>query len=203
MFRGNDYLMRLPLNCTVDYFADFLGEEEAAELYRVLIEQYHLDKARLVIEAGGKIHHTDSFKILFSTSELIEQNTHPEHIHGKCHVWSGIMATLRDKVEHLTDKQFEIAMCLYYPDGNYFSAYHFDQQTSGDQTILPSISLGEVREFVFRENSSGDVYSIDLGNGSLLVMGAHCQSRYEHSLPKDPQYKNGRINITFREPAFK
>ena len=199
----NDYSMKLPLNCTVDYFADFLDQAEAAELYRVLIEEYHLDKARLIVEAGGKTIETDSFKILFSTAELIEQNSHPEHIHGKCHVWSGAMATLREKVEHLLERQFEIAMCLYYPDGNYFAGYHFDQQTSGPQTILPSISLGEVREFRFRENSSGDVYSLDLANGSLLIMGEFCQNRFEHSLPKDPQYKNGRINITFREPAFK
>ncbi len=195
--------MKLPLNCSVDYFSGFLSQEEAAELYRVLIDEYEINKARLVIEAGGKFYQTDSFKILFSTSELIEQNTHPEHIHGKCHVWSGVMETLREEVEHLLDKKFEIAMCLFYPDGDYFADYHFDQQTSGDQTILPSISLGEVRKFNFKENSSGDVYSLELGNGSLLVMGEYCQRRYEHSLPKNPQYKNGRINITFREPAFK
>jgi len=195
--------MRIPLDCSVHYLPDFLSQEEAAELYRVLIEDYHLDKARMIIEAGGKIIRTDSFKILFSTAELIEQNSHPEHIHGKCHVWSGVMANLRKKVERLLDKQFEIAMCLFYPDGNYFSGYHFDQQTSGHHTILPSISLGEVREFMFRENSSGDVYSLDLGHGSLLVMGEYCQNRYEHSLPKDPRNKSGRINITFREPSFK
>ena len=194
--------MRLPLNCTADYFPDFLSQEESAELYRVLIEEYALDKARLVVEAGGQIIRTDSFKILFSTAELIEQNTHPEYIHGKCHEWSGVMAILREKVEHLLDKQFEIAMCLYYPDGKYFAAYHFDQQTSGGKTILPSISLGAVRKFSFRENSSDEIYSLNLANGSLLVMGDYCQSRYEHSLPKDPLCKQGRINITFREPAF-
>lgn len=195
--------MKLPLNCSVDYFPGFLSQEESVELYRTLIEEYDLDKAQLVIEAGGQIIRTDSFKILFSTAELIEKNTHPEHIHGKCHVWSGVMANLREKVEHLLDKQFEIAMCLYYPDGNYFAAYHFDQQTSGHNTILPSISLGAARKFSFRENSSGDIYSLDLGIGSLLVMGDSCQSRYEHSLPKDSTFKHGRINITFREPAFK
>ncbi len=198
----NGQPMRLPLDCTVDYFPDFLSQEDASELYRVLIEEYELDKARLVIEAGGKTIRTDSFKILFSTAELIERNTHPEHVHGKCHVWSGAMATLRNKVEQLLNQPFEIAMCLFYPDGNYFSGYHYDQQTSGHKTILPSISLGEVRQFDFRENSSGDVYSLDLAHGSLLVMGEYCQSRYEHGLPKDPRYKNGRINITFREPAF-
>lgn len=195
--------MRLPLNCTVDYYPDFLGEEEAAELYRVLIEDCHLDKARLIIEAGGKIHETDSFKILFATPELIERNTHPEHIHGKSHAWSGVMADLRENVEQYLDRQFELAMCLYYPDGNFCAPWHFDQETSGVNTILPSISLGEVREFCFRENDNGDTYSLGLANGSMLVMGEYCQTRYEHSLIKDSRYENGRINITFREPDFK
>lgn len=199
----NELMTKLPLNCSVDYFPDFLSQEESAELYRVLIERYEIDKARLVIEAGGEMISTDSFKILFSTAELIERNTHPEQIHGKCHLWSGVMATLRERVELLLDQPFEIAMCLYYPDGNYFAPYHSDQETSGAQTILPSISLGEVREFSFREIDSGKIHSLDLADGSLLVMGEFCQSRYEHSLPKDPKYKRGRINITFREPAFK
>ena len=85
----------------------------------------------------------------------------------------------------------------------FFAPYHFDQQTSGANTILPSISLGEVREFCFRENDSHETYSLELANGSLLVMGEHSQSRYEHSLIKDPRYINGRINITFRESNFK
>jgi len=195
--------MRLPLNCQVDYINDFLCEEEAAALYRTLIDEYHIDRARLVVNAGGEIIETDSFKILFASKRLIEQNSHPESIHGKTHVWSGLMAKLRASIEEVTGRKFELAMCLYYPDGNYFAPFHNDQQTSGDDTVLPSISLGEVREFCFKEESSQSVYSLQLQNGSLLIMGRYCQSRYTHSLPKDPAYKKGRINITFREPGFK
>lgn len=194
--------MKLPLNCSVDYIADFLDQESAEELYRVLIEDYNLDKERLVIEAGGQLIETDSFKILFSTAELIEQDKHPESVHGKCYVWSGAMADLREKVESLLGGKFEIAMCLFYPDGNYFAPYHSDQETSGEQTILPSISLGEAREFNFREKAGGEVYSLELVNGSMLVMGEWCQSRYEHTLPKHPRCEHGRINITFREASF-
>jgi len=195
--------MRLPLNCKVEYINDFLDQEESIDLYRVLIDEYHIDKARLIVEAAGQMIETDSFKILFSTERLIQINSHPEKIHGKVFPWSGTMLTLRERVESFTNKEFEIAMCLYYPDGNYFSAYHFDQQTSGHETILPSISLGEVREFCFKENDSDEVYSLYLENGSLLIMGDYCQSRYTHSLPKNPKFENGRINITFREPSFK
>ena len=194
--------MKLPLNCTVDYTSDFLSEEEANELYAVLIKQYKIDKANITIEAAGKLMKTDCFKILFLTERLITQNSHPEAIHGKAYVWSGAMAKLREKVENYLNRTFEVAMCIYYPDGNYFAPYHSDQETSGYNTILPSISLGEVREFSFKNNSSGDIYSLDLANGSMLVMGAYCQSRYTHSLLQNPAYKGARINITFREPGF-
>lgn len=195
--------MRLPLNCTVDYFSDFLSEAESEELYTSLIDDYHLDQARVAIEAGGKIIETDGFKITFLTERLKSNNSRPEHVHGPSFVYAGPIAKLKERVENLLNKEFELAMCLYYPDGNHFAPFHNDQETSGRQTIIPSISLGEVREFCFKENQSEEEYSLDLSNGSLLVMGAYCQSRYTHSLLKNNQYKKGRINITFREPGFK
>ena len=195
-------MTRLPLNCSVDYLSSFLSEYEATTLYKNLITEYHIDKARLIIEAGDKMIETDSFKILFSTEKLIKLNTHPEHIHGKVFAWTGLMAKLRARVEKLIGHEFEIAMCLYYPNGDYFAPYHFDQLTSGNKTILPSISLGEVREFSFKENDSQNTYSLDLANGSLIIMKDYSQVRYTHSLPKNSKYKNGRINITFREKKF-
>lgn len=194
--------MDLPLNCTVEYIEAFLSKHDSEELYSTLIREYKIDQSRLIIEAGGKRTVTDSFKILFSTDELIRTNSHPQEIHGKVFPWVGPMAKLKQNVESRCERSFDLAMCLYYPDGSYFAPYHFDQETSGVQTILPSISLGEVRAFSFKENISGVEYSLNLASGSLLIMGAYCQARYTHSLPKDPRYKKPRINITFREPAF-
>jgi len=194
--------MRLPLNCNVDYISDFLSTAETEELYALLINQYQIDKARMVREFEGEIIETDSLKVLFLADELIEQNTHPEEIHGKGHAFTGKMAELKTKVEQQLGRAFDIAMCIYYPDGNYFAPYHSDQETSGFNTILPSISLGEVREFSFKEKVSGSCHNLDLANGSMLVMGAHCQSRYTHSLLKNPKYNGDRINITFRDKGF-
>ena len=70
-----------------------------------------------------------------------------------------------------------------------------------DNTILPSISLGEVREFSFKNRAYEDIYNLDLANGSLLVMGEYCQSRHTH-ITKNSNYEKGRINITFRAPKF-
>lgn len=195
--------MKLPLNCTVDYVSDFLSENEASALYRFLIEEYRVDRTRLVMEVAGKPTTTNNYKILFATPRLIDAGHLPESVFGKRYPWRGLMADLRERVESFTQGTFEIGMCLYYPDGSQGAIYHFDQQTSGAATVLPSLSLGEVREFRFRENASGEVYSLVLANGSLLVMADHCQARYEHSLPTDSRYRNGRINITFREANYR
>ena len=44
-------------------------------------------------------------------------------------------------------------------------------------------------------------YQMKLHDGSLLIMGKNCQSRYCHSLLPDKAIKNGRINLTFRNSA--
>lgn len=194
--------MKLPLNCEVNYFDNFLTQEQSNKLYHLLIEKYKIDQARIIINAGGKLIKTDSFKILFVNQQIINNNSHPEEVHGKSFLWNGLLKELKEKVQDLLNIEFELAMCLYYPDGNYFAPYHSDQETSGFNTILPSISLGEVREFSFCEKNSNELYNLNLANGSLLVMGAHCQSRYTHSLPQNSKYKKGRINITFRESNF-
>lgn len=194
--------MKLPLNCDVEYLPGFLTQREAEQLYDTLISDYDLDNSRLIANVGGQKIETESFKILFATQRVIEQYGHVVNVHGKVFEWTGLMQELRTKVEKFTGKEYEVAMCIYYPDGNSFAPYHFDQETSGVKTILPSLSLGAVREFAFKETETGEVYSLDLANGSLLVMADYCQQRYVHSLPRDVKCNTGRINITFREPSF-
>ena len=98
-------------------------------LYRHLIEDYRLDKTRLTMEVAGKLTVTDNYKILFATERLIEEGHLPENIFGKRFVWSGLMAETRERVENLTKKTFEIAMCLYYPDGCHGVIYHTQDRT--------------------------------------------------------------------------
>ena len=193
---------RLPLDAVVDYYPVFLNEDEALDLYNELIEIYNIDQARIKIHAGGKEIETDSFKILFSSQELIDQQSHPESIHGKSFIWKGAMSRLKNKVEILTRRSFDLAMCLYYPDGNHFAIYHQDQQTRGTDTLLPSLSLGAVREFSFKHVDTGDLHNLHLANGSLLVMGKNCQSRYTHSLLQVDNFNYPRINVTFRDREF-
>ncbi len=195
-------IMILPINCEVEYLPEFINTSEAEQLYDALINEYHLDKARLILDVGGRKIETDSYKALFATERVIAHKAYMKGVHGKVFKWTGLMQDLREKIEKFTGKVYEVAMCIYYPDGNSFAPYHSDHETSGFKTILPSLSLGATRDFSFKETDTGEVYSLDLANGSLLVMGDYCQQRYTHSLPKDVNCKSSRINITFREPSF-
>ena len=85
-----------------------------------------LDEARVMLEAGGKWIETDGFKITFLTEQIKKENRRPESVHGKSYVYAGPILRLRERVEKLLNKKFEIAMCLYYPDGNHFAPFHFD-----------------------------------------------------------------------------
>lgn len=194
--------MKLPLKCSVEYLNEFIDAEDALALYNELIEKYDLKKSVIVLNSNGKQIVTESIKILFLSDRLIKEKSHPEQIHGKTYRWDGLMATLKEKVEKITNKKYEIAMCIYYPNGNYFAPYHSDPETSGKDTILPSLSLGACRKFSFKELESGVDYNLDLENGSLLIMGEYCQSKYSHSLLKDGRCQEPRINITFREASF-
>ncbi|MBT5048063.1 MAG: hypothetical protein HOM58_06130 [Rhodospirillaceae bacterium] len=68
------------------------------------------------------------------------------------------------------------------------------------QSLLYCIDQpGEEREFAFRSlENEDDIYRLDLKSGSLLVMGKGCQENYQHALPYNDEYKNPRINLTFR-----
>ena len=109
------------------------------------------------------------------------------------------MKIVKEKVETYTGHQFETCVCIYYPDGNSGVGYHSDFIAFGDTTLIPSLSLGEDRIFKLREKETLIEHEILLNNGSLIIMGEHCQERYEHSLPENSKYKNPRINLTFRK----
>ena len=194
--------MKLPLNCEAEYLCDFLPIEKANELFIEL--SAIVNSATYVPQTeDGKTFEVDFGKVMFLDQKLLDDNSFPEEHWGPTRFWTNRLSSLKDKIESYTDHKFEVCVLIYYPDGNSGVGFHSDYSAFGDTTIIPSISLGEEREFEFREKESGLVFSQILENGSLVVMGKHCQNRYEHSLPVNSKYKNPRINLTFRKYGFK
>jgi len=193
--------MKLPLNTNVEYFSDFLTLSDSNEL---IVELNHIIKKtnyRPQTE-DGKVYNVNFGKIMFLGQNLLDENKFPEQHWGPTRGWTKELKRLKEKIENFTNQKFEICVLIYYPDGNSGVDFHSDYIAFGDTSIIPSISLGEEREFKFREKESGVEVSQTLENGSLIIMGEHCQDRYEHSLPINPKYKEPRINLTFRKYGF-
>ena len=190
--------MRLDLNCEVDYLSDFLTQVESIELYNHLSEYSQLTDM-MTTNALGPSLSLNFGKMTFLDKELIASGKyHRSHCHNVFE-WSGLMSKIKNRIEKLTRHIFQVCVCIYYPDGNSGVLYHSDYPAFGDTSYIPSLSLGEERVFMLREKETEMEHSIVLQNGSLIIMGDYCQERYEHAIPLDPNYRNPRINLTFRK----
>ncbi|MFK8161893.1 MAG: alpha-ketoglutarate-dependent dioxygenase AlkB [Lewinella sp.] len=194
--------MQLPLNCTASYHADFLSVAEAVTLYDYILHECGIDDFRITTHTADGPGLAAFGKLMFIDEDLHQSGRFPEAAYGKNFPWPPEILTLKNRVEAHTGLVFGTCVCIWYPDGNIGVDYHSDQPAFGDTTVLPSISLGAERNFQLRENATGKVFEKRLETGSMIIMGAHCQDRYEHCLPEDPACTEGRINITFRQVGF-
>tara|TARA_R110002049_G_scaffold67972_2_gene176251 strand:- start:187 stop:774 length:588 start_codon:yes stop_codon:yes gene_type:complete len=193
--------MKLQLNCEVDYFKDFLGLNLANELFTELIGLIKNVDYRLENE-HGEAYSINFGKIMFLDQNLLDENRFPEKHWGPTMLWTNKLKNIKELIENHTNQKFQVCVLIYYPDGNSGVDFHSDYVAFGDTSIIPSISLGQEREFIFREKETGNKLVTTLENGSLVTMGKYCQERYEHSLPINSKYKNERINLTFRKYGF-
>jgi alkylated DNA repair dioxygenase AlkB len=114
--------------------------------------------------------------------------------------WTQQLQQMRETVEAVTKTRFNSVLLNYYRDGNDSVAWHSDDEDElGVKPIIASVSLGEVRRFDVRhKNAPQDKYSIDLENGSLLLMKGDMQHNWEHRVAKSTKPLKERINLTFR-----
>ena len=99
-----------------------------------------------------------------------------------------------------TSVDFNVCLLNYYQAGTQRIGWHSDREEIGRSTPIASISLGATRQFFVRSKTDGvrDRATLSLANGSLVVMENVCQMRYLHSVPKEGDVTEGRINLTFR-----
>jgi hypothetical protein len=95
---------------------------------------------------------------------------------------------------------FNVCLLNFYEDGDQRIGWHSDREEVGRDTPIASVSLGATRAFMVRSKERGvsDRITLDLEHGSLCVMENKCQLDYLHSIPKQKNVTEGRINLTFR-----
>jgi alkylated DNA repair dioxygenase AlkB len=115
--------------------------------------------------------------------------------------WHPTVAALRNRIERMTDSQFNSCLINYYRDGDDAMGWHSDDEAElGEQPVIASLSVGTTRTFHLKPKSKdkGVRYSLPLESGSLLVMAGNTQANYKHAIHRSRRVHRGRINLTFR-----
>lgn len=114
--------------------------------------------------------------------------------------WLPELLSLKQKIEKSSGYKFNSVLLNLYRDGNDSVAWHRDKGSElGSRPVIASVSLGQVRDFDFREvNNHRNKYSLPLRHGSLLIMKGDLQLNWEHRIAKSVKSMKPRINLTFR-----
>lgn len=110
-------------------------------------------------------------------------------------------AALLARVSERTEAPFNHVLINRYRDGADSIGLHADDEPElGLDPLVATLSLGATRQFVLkpRRRHLGPGHSIDVGHGSLLVMGGTCQRHYVHGVPRRSGVTGERISLTFR-----
>mmetsp|Transcript_27547 Transcript_27547/g.66205 ORF Transcript_27547/g.66205 Transcript_27547/m.66205 type:complete len:728 (+) Transcript_27547:2-2185(+) len=94
---------------------------------------------------------------------------------------------------------FNVCLLNFNEDGQQRIGWHSDREELGRTTPICSVSLGATRQFLIRSKERWDDQAcLELDAGSLVVMENICQQQYLHSVPRQTDVVDGRINLTFR-----
>jgi alkylated DNA repair dioxygenase AlkB len=100
-----------------------------------------------------------------------------------------------------TGVAFNHVLANRYRGGDDSMGLHADDEPElGPDPVVATLSLGATRRFVVRPRRKGEPtrHDVDLGHGSLLVMGGTCQRHYVHGVPRQAGVTGERISLTFR-----
>lgn len=112
--------------------------------------------------------------------------------------WLPVLLEIKTQVEALTKDSYQGVLLNYYPDGLVGMGWHADDE----RDLVPiaaiiSISFGATRRFDLR-HQDGEKLSINLEDGSVLIMAGELQQYWKHQVPVQRKIKEPRINLTFR-----
>jgi alkylated DNA repair dioxygenase AlkB len=108
---------------------------------------------------------------------------------------------LLERVCARTGATFNHVLANRYRSGDDSMGLHADDEPElGPDPVVAIVSLGASRRLSVRPRRRSDRarHDLDLGHGSLLVMGGTCQQHYVHGVPRQPGLRSERISLTWR-----
>lgn len=115
--------------------------------------------------------------------------------------WNEELLIIKEKIENHLGIQFNSVLINLYRDGQDSMGWHKDDEKElGINPIIASVSLGQERPFQLKHiyNKVHGTKTIQLSDGSLLLMQGATQHFWKHQIPKTSRIIKPRINLTFR-----
>ncbi len=112
--------------------------------------------------------------------------------------WLPVLLEIKTQVEKLTQDSYQGVLLNYYPDGLAGMGWHTDDERDlVANAAIASVSFGATRRFDLR-HQDGEKLSINLADGSVLIMAGELQQYWKHQVPVQRKIQDPRINLTFR-----
>jgi alkylated DNA repair dioxygenase AlkB len=186
--------LKLPAEL-MDYKPAFFSKAECDALIQVLKTNIRWNQE--TIQMYGKLLNTPRLTAWYG------DNSKTYAFSGKKYdpyPWTDELLFIKQRVDAAAGITFNSVLLNLYRNGNDSVAWHADDEPElGINPVIASVSFGQMRRFDVRHKANKKQrYSVDLENGSLLIMKGELQHRWEHQVPKSAKALNQRINLTFR-----
>jgi len=114
--------------------------------------------------------------------------------------WTSSLMKIKQKIEAIAGITFNSALLNHYRNEKDSMGWHRDNEKElGENPIIGSVSFGATRTFQLKHYFDKQLKtSIDLTDGSFLLMRGETQHYWQHCIPKTSRPLGPRINLTFR-----
>lgn len=113
--------------------------------------------------------------------------------------WTIRLRQLKKVAEQVAQNPFNAVLLNRYANGQQHQGYHADDEAElGEEPVIASASFGGTRRFLVKEKAGSRRFSLDLEDGSLLIMRGALQKYFVHAIGKTAKDVTPRINLTFR-----
>lgn len=115
--------------------------------------------------------------------------------------WQPDVQQLKNALNHALGTHFNSVLCNLYRNGQDRMGWHADNEPElGKAPIIASVTLGTSRDLAIRPaGATRQQGTLQLDHGSLLIMQAGMQDRWQHAVPARKGVSGARINLTFRQ----
>ena len=114
--------------------------------------------------------------------------------------WTPTLLEIKGRVEEVSEVTFNSVLLNHYRHERDSVSWHSDDEPElGENPVIGSVSLGDVRDFQLRHKTNKSMKINErLPHGSYLKMAGSTQHHWEHQIPKRSRKIGPRINLTFR-----